>query len=79
VQHNDYYAGKIQAYMTRHKVKPGMTGWAQVNGSRGETETLEKMKRRLEYDLEYINTWSIWLDMQILLKTPLALLKDEAY
>ena len=79
VQHNDYYAGKIQAYMTRHKVKPGMTGWAQVNGSRGETETLEKMKRRLEYDLEYINTWSIWLDVQILLRTPLALVKDEAY
>lgn len=79
VQHNDYYSGKIQAYMTRHKVKPGMTGWAQVNGSRGETETLEKMKKRLEYDLEYINTWSIWLDVQILLKTPLALIKDEAY
>jgi putative colanic acid biosynthesis UDP-glucose lipid carrier transferase len=79
VQHNDYYTGKIQAYMARHKVKPGMTGWAQVNGSRGETETIEKMKKRLEYDLEYINTWSIWLDVQILLKTPLALLKDEAY
>jgi putative colanic acid biosynthesis UDP-glucose lipid carrier transferase len=79
VQHNNYYSDKIQAYMTRHKVKPGMTGWAQVNGSRGETETIEKMKRRLELDLEYINNWSLWLDLQVLLKTPLALLRDEAY
>ncbi len=79
VEHNTYYSQKLQAYMSRHKVKPGMTGWAQVNGSRGQTETLEKMQKRLELDLEYINTWSIALDMAILLKTPIALLKTEAY
>jgi putative colanic acid biosynthesis UDP-glucose lipid carrier transferase len=79
VEHNDYFAEKIQAYMARHKVKPGMTGWAQVNGARGETETVEKMKRRLELDLEYINNWSLWLDLQVLLKTPISLLRDEAY
>jgi putative colanic acid biosynthesis UDP-glucose lipid carrier transferase len=55
--------------MLRHKVKPGITGWAQVNGYRGETNTLEKMQKRVELDLFYIENWSIWLDMRIILKT----------
>ena len=78
-QHNDYYAGKLTAYMTRHRVKPGITGLAQVKGFRGETETLEKMQARLEYDLEYINNWSLKLDWEILLKTPRSVLEHEAY
>jgi putative colanic acid biosynthesis UDP-glucose lipid carrier transferase len=53
----------------RHKVKPGITGWAQVNGWRGETDTTQKMKMRVQYDLEYINNWSLWLDLKIILKT----------
>lgn len=59
----------IDGYMLRHKVKPGITGWAQVNGFRGETDTIEKMRKRVEYDLEYINNWSLWLDLRILFLT----------
>ncbi len=59
----------VEHYMARHQVKPGMSGWAQVNGYRGETDTLEKLQRRLQYDLDYINNWSLWMDMQILLRT----------
>jgi putative colanic acid biosynthesis UDP-glucose lipid carrier transferase len=55
--------------MLRHKVKPGITGWAQVNGLRGETETVDKMKARVDYDLYYINHWSIWLDLKIIFLT----------
>jgi putative colanic acid biosynthesis UDP-glucose lipid carrier transferase len=55
--------------MLRHKIKPGITGLAQVNGYRGETETLEKMERRVQFDHQYIREWSIWLDMRILLQT----------
>lgn len=79
VQHNDYYAEKIHAYMARHRIKPGLTGLAQINGCRGETETVEKMQRRVEYDLTYINDWSLKMDMVILLKTPFALLFNKAY
>lgn len=64
--HNEYYQPKIDAYMQRHRVKPGITGWAQVNGYRGETDTLEKMARRVEYDLYYIRHWSVWFDLRIL-------------
>ena len=64
--HNDYYKYKIDAYMQRHRVKPGITGWAQVNGYRGETDTLEKMERRVEYDFYYIRHWSVWFDLRIL-------------
>jgi len=78
-QHNHYYADKIVAYMSRHRILPGMTGLAQVNGCRGETETLEKMEKRVEYDLTYINNWSIWLDIRILLKTVCTLLSKNAY
>src|SRR5690606_34288001 len=62
VVHNDYYAQKIQAYMNRHRIKPGITGLAQINGARGETDTLDKMERRVQLDLDYINSWCLWLD-----------------
>lgn len=79
VAHNDYYSGKIQAYMARHRIKPGITGLAQISGYRGETDTLEKMQRRVELDLEYINNWSLWLDIKILIKTPLTLFSKDIY
>jgi len=78
-EHNHYYADKIVAYMSRHRILPGMTGLAQVNGCRGATETLEKMEKRVEYDLTYINNWSIWLDIRILVKTVCTLLSKNAY
>ena len=55
--------------MLRHKMKPGITGWAQINGWRGETDTLDKMKMRIHYDLEYIRNWSLWMDCRIILAT----------
>jgi putative colanic acid biosynthesis UDP-glucose lipid carrier transferase len=67
--HNEYYRKQIDGYMLRHKVKPGMTGLAQVNGCRGETETLDKMEARIDYDHKYIRDWSIWLDLKIILQT----------
>lgn len=67
--HNEYYKEQVESYMKRHKVKPGITGWAQVNGLRGETDTLEKMERRVEHDLWYINNWSLWLDLRIIFLT----------
>lgn len=66
---NHEFTGKIDAYMQRHRVKPGITGWAQVHGLRGETDTLEKMERRVAYDLHYIENWSLWLDIRILCLT----------
>jgi len=66
---NENYMRRIDAYMQRHRVKPGITGWAQIHGLRGETETLEKMQRRVEYDLFYIEHWSLWLDLKIILLT----------
>ena len=69
VAHNEMYRQLIKAYMVRHKVKPGITGWAQVNGHRGETDTLEKMQARVEYDLEYLRNWSLGLDLVIILRT----------
>ena len=67
--HNEYYRKQIDGYMLRHKVKPGMTGLAQVNGCRGETETLDKMEARIHFDHRYIRDWSIWLDIKIIFKT----------
>ncbi|WFE72458.1 undecaprenyl-phosphate glucose phosphotransferase [Halomonas sp. M1] len=67
--HNEYYKDLVESYMRRHKVKPGITGWAQVNGFRGETDTLDKMERRVEYDLWYIDNWSVWLDLRIIALT----------
>ena len=69
VSHNEQYRALIQGYMLRHKVKPGITGLAQINGWRGETDTLEKMEKRIEYDLIYIRNWSIWLDLKIIFLT----------
>jgi putative colanic acid biosynthesis UDP-glucose lipid carrier transferase len=77
--HDDEYSKKIDAYMSRHRIKPGMTGWAQVHGHRGETRSVEDMRRRVEYDLDYINRWSLWLDLWILLLTPLAIFSRKAY
>jgi len=65
VAHNEQYRKQIKGYMWRHKVKPGITGWAQVNGWRGETDTLDKMKTRVDYDLDYIRNWSPWMDIKI--------------
>jgi putative colanic acid biosynthesis UDP-glucose lipid carrier transferase len=79
VQHNTEYGKRIDAYMTRHRIKPGITGLAQINGYRGETDTLDKMKKRVEYDMQYINNWSFWLDIEILIKTFPALLRNDAY
>ena len=69
VAHNEQYRKLIKGYMLRHKVKPGITGWAQVNGLRGETATLDKMEARIQYDLDYLRNWSLWLDLWIILKT----------
>jgi len=80
VAHNELYRSQIHGYMLRHKVKPGITGWAQVNGWRGETDTVEKMQRRIEYDLYYINNWSLFWDMKIVLMTMFgASVRDNAY
>ena len=69
VAHNEQYRQLIKAYMVRHKVKPGITGWAQIHGHRGETDTIEKMQARVEYDLEYLRNWSLGLDLQIIVRT----------
>ena len=67
--HNEFYRGQIEGYMLRHKVKPGITGLAQVNGCRGETETIDKMEKRIKFDHQYIREWTIWLDLKIIFKT----------
>ena len=70
----------VEAYSARHRVKPGITGWAQINGYRGETDTLEKIERRIEFDLEYIEHWSVWFDLYILFRTvPALVFTKEAY
>lgn len=69
VAHNEEYRVQIPGYMLRHKIKPGITGWAQINGWRGETDTLEKMEKRVEYDLHYIRHWSLLWDLKIIIKT----------
>lgn len=69
VAHNEQYRSLIEGYMLRHKVKPGITGLAQINGFRGETDTLDKMQKRVDFDLIYIRGWSIWLDLKIIFLT----------
>jgi Undecaprenyl-phosphate glucose phosphotransferase len=71
------YDEAVDGYFARHRVKPGITGWAQINGWRGETDTEEKIQRRVEHDLYYIENWSVLLDLYILAKTPLALARTE--
>ena len=78
VAHNELYRNLIKGYMIRHKVKPGITGWAQINGYRGETNTLDKMQARIDYDLDYLRNWSLRLDLRIIFKTILVVFKDSA-
>jgi putative colanic acid biosysnthesis UDP-glucose lipid carrier transferase len=74
---NEEYRWQIAGYMLRHKVKPGMTGLAQVNGWRGLTDVPEKMQKRIEFDHRYIREWSLWLDLTILLRTVLVVIRGE--
>lgn len=69
LQHNDLYKDQVETYMLRHRVKPGITGWAQIHGYRGETDTVEKMAKRVQFDLYYIKNWSPWMDVQIIVWT----------
>jgi putative colanic acid biosysnthesis UDP-glucose lipid carrier transferase len=78
VAHNEEYRKLINGYMIRHKVRPGITGWAQINGLRGETSTLDKMHRRVQYDLDYLKNWSLWLDVKIITRTALTVLQDSS-
>jgi putative colanic acid biosynthesis UDP-glucose lipid carrier transferase len=77
VAHNEQYRKLIKGYMVRHKVKPGITGLAQINGLRGETETLDEMKARIEYDLAYLRNWSLRLDLSIILRTIWVVLRGD--
>lgn len=77
VSHNIFYSDKVNAYLARHRIKPGITGWAQINGCRGETSSLEDMQRRVELDLEYISNWSPWWDLKIFIMTPLRLISKR--
>jgi putative colanic acid biosynthesis UDP-glucose lipid carrier transferase len=77
VAHNELYRQRISGYMLRHKVRPGITGWAQVHGLRGETDSVDKMEQRVRYDLDYLNNWSLALDFRILLKTVLVVLRGR--
>ena len=80
VTHNEQYRKLINGYMIRHKVRPGITGWAQVNGLRGETDTVDKMHARVEYDLDYIRNWTLWLDIKIIARTVFLVVNDrQAY
>ena len=81
ISHNEQYRKEVRRYMVRHKVKPGVTGWAQVNGLRGETAQVERMVERIEYDLDYIRNWSPWLDIKIIVLTVWTVLRgdDNAY
>jgi Undecaprenyl-phosphate glucose phosphotransferase len=75
--HDNYFVKLLQDYASRHHVKPGMTGWAQVNGLRGATPSVDQIARRVEMDLWYINNWSLWLDIQILIKTVFEVLRKR--
>jgi lipopolysaccharide/colanic/teichoic acid biosynthesis glycosyltransferase len=80
VEHNEQYASLIRGYSGRHRMKPGITGWAQVNGLRGETDTPDKMRARVEYDRYYIENWSPFFDLRVLLMTPfLGFVHKHAY
>jgi putative colanic acid biosynthesis UDP-glucose lipid carrier transferase len=77
VAHNEEYRKLISGYMIRHKVRPGITGWAQVNGLRGETSTVDIMRRRVQYDLDYLKNWSLALDLKIIARTALTVLQGR--
>jgi putative colanic acid biosynthesis UDP-glucose lipid carrier transferase len=76
VAHNELYRKLIKGYMVRHKVRPGITGWAQVNGQRGQTETLDQMQARIDLDLDYLRHWSLLLDLRIIARTVALVFKD---
>jgi putative colanic acid biosynthesis UDP-glucose lipid carrier transferase len=78
VAHNEHYRKLVSGYMLRHKVRPGITGFAQVNGLRGETRDVDKMRQRVRYDLEYVKNWSLGLDIRILIKTARIVLTDRS-
>jgi putative colanic acid biosynthesis UDP-glucose lipid carrier transferase len=78
VAHNQHYRKLVSGYMLRHKVRPGITGLSQVNGLRGETVDVEKMRRRVELDIEYLKNWSLGLDVRILLKTLRVVWNDKS-
>jgi putative colanic acid biosynthesis UDP-glucose lipid carrier transferase len=67
--HNEIYKKLLEQYMLRHRVKPGITGWAQIHGYRGETDTVDKMEKRVQFDLYYIRNWSLWMDLRIVVRT----------
>jgi putative colanic acid biosynthesis UDP-glucose lipid carrier transferase len=77
VAHNEQYRKLINGYMIRHKVRPGITGWAQVNGLRGETDTLEKMTERIRFDLDYLSHWTPWMDVKIIFRTLWVIARDH--
>ncbi len=77
VAHNELYRKLIKGYMLRHKVLPGITGWAQVNGCRGETAEVDQMRDRIRFDLEYLRHWSLWFDFKIILRTAGLVINDE--
>ena len=80
IAHNEIYAEMIRSYSKRHIVKPGITGWAQINGYRGETRETSMMEKRIEHDLYYIENWSLWFDLKIILLTPFrGLIHPNAY
>jgi putative colanic acid biosynthesis UDP-glucose lipid carrier transferase len=79
VEHDDLYSKKIRNYLARHRIKPGITGLAQVMGFRGETRELKLMQDRVRMDIEYINNWSVMLDLSILIRTVFAVLGPRAY
>jgi exopolysaccharide biosynthesis polyprenyl glycosylphosphotransferase len=79
IDHNEEYAKKIRGYFGRHRVKPGITGLAQVNGFRGETDTVEKMEKRVLFDIHYVDNWNILLDMKIILRTVIIMFGGNAY
>ena len=79
VQHDEAYSRRITDYYVRHNIKPGITGLAQVRGFRGETKDMDLMTKRIESDIEYINNWSVWLDLAILFRTTTAFTGKRAY
>jgi len=78
---NQLYYDAVEGYFARHRVKPGMTGWAQINGWRGETDTIDKIMQRVNHDLYYIENWSLLLDLYIVVMTPISLFakNENAY
>jgi putative colanic acid biosysnthesis UDP-glucose lipid carrier transferase len=77
VAHNEEYRKLINGYMIRHKGRPGITGWTQVNGLRGETSTVDKMHGRIQYDLDYLKNWSLWVDLKIIARTAWTVVFDR--